>query len=285
MAVFSRTKRVTDPLDDEAKARIFSSHGCILDQDSSPRLCELVQGFFDDGPEETILFSDSDPSENSSVVERSCEGSVEILKMALSFSDSDPYRNLLLGHVLRAVEAYSCFRSRNKSVIRDKVVSFLRELGHDAAVCVSKWNSSAKLIAGSYDYIDVVYKPTSDQTIPVRYFVDLDFASEFEIARPTQEYTRVLHLLPNVFVGKEESLKTIVRESCDAAKRSMKSRGLSLPPWRRSSYLQHKWFGPYKRKVMESSLGVKQLNSEAVSCRALGFDHEGVVNTRLFIRT
>ncbi|EFH41979.1 hypothetical protein ARALYDRAFT_917893 [Arabidopsis lyrata subsp. lyrata] len=89
-------------------------------------------------------------------------------------------------------------------------------------------------------------------------------------------------LLPNVFVGKEENLRTIVRESCDAAKRSLKSRGLSLPPWRRSSYLQHKWFSPYKRKV-GSSLGVKPLNSDAVSCRSLGYD-DGAVNTRLFIR-
>ncbi|CAH8261819.1 unnamed protein product [Arabidopsis lyrata] len=280
MAIFSRTKRVTDPLDDDAKARIFSSHGCILDQDS-PRLYELVHGFFEDGPEETFYDSDSKLSENS-VVECPSEDSEEILRMAVSLSDSDPYQNLLLAHVLRAVEAYSGFRSRNKSVFGDKVVSFLRELGYNAAVCVSKWTSSAKLIAGSYQFIDVVYKPSDNDQTAVRYFVDLDFASEFEIARPTREYTRVLQLLPNVFVGKEENLRTIVRESCDAAKRSLKSRGLSLPPWRRSSYLQHKWFGPYKRKV-GSSLGVKPLNSDAVSCRSLGFD-DGAVNTRLFIR-
>ncbi|CAL9222341.1 unnamed protein product, partial [Arabidopsis halleri] len=279
--VISRTKRVTDPLDDEAKARIFSSHGCILDQDS-PRLYELVHGYFEDGHEETLYDSDSDLSENS-VVERPCEDSEEILKMAASFSDSDPYRNLLLAHVLRAVEVYSGFRSRNKSVFRDKVASFLRELGHNAAVCVSKWNSSAKLTAGSYDFIDVVDKSTSDNDrTAVRYFVDLDFASQFEIARPMPEYMRVLQLLPNVFVGKEENLRTIVRESCDAAKRSLKSRGLSLPPWRRSSYLQHKWFGPYKRKV-GSSLGAKSLNSDAVSCRSLGFD-DGAAITSFFIR-
>ncbi|KAG7583328.1 PDDEXK-like [Arabidopsis suecica] len=241
--VISRTKRVTDPLDDEAKARIFSSHGCILDQES-PRLYELVHGYFEDGHEETLYDSDSDLSENS-VVERPCEDSEEILKMA--------------------------------------VASFLRELGHNAADCVSKWNSSAKLTAGSYDFIDVVDKSTSDNDrTAVRYFVDLDFASEFEIARPTREYTRVLQLLPNVFVGKEENLRTIVRESCDAAKRSLKCRGLSLPPWQRSSYLQHKWFGPYRRKV-GSSLGAKPLNSDAVSCRSLGFG-DGAVNTRLFIR-
>ncbi|KAF8119032.1 hypothetical protein N665_0001s0088 [Sinapis alba] len=284
MAIFSKTKRVTDPLDDEAKARIFSNHSSTLDQDS-PEICELE--FLDDGLEDksqTLYDSDSDLSENSPT-ERSSEASEKILRMALSFSDYDPYRNILLSHVLRAVEAYSSFRSQRKHVFKDKVASLLRELGHNAAVCVSKWNSSSKLTAGSYDFIDVVYNPADDhKTKPVRYFVDLDFTSEFEIARPTSQYARsVLQLLPRVFVGKEESLRTIVRESCEAAKRSLKSRGLSLPPWRRFSYLQHKWFGPCTRRV-GSSLEVSPLNiKDAVSCRSVGFDD--AVNTRLFIRT
>ncbi|CAA7023721.1 unnamed protein product [Microthlaspi erraticum] len=282
MTTFSRTKRVTDPLDDAAKARIFGNVSISLDQES-PRICELVDGIFEDGPEETFYDSDSDLSENSAM-ECSNEASEETVKTALSFSESDPYRNLLLSHVLKGVEAYSGLRSRQKSVFRDKVASFLRELGHDAAVCASKWYSSAKLTAGSYDFIDVFYKPLNDRsTAAIRYLVDLDFASEFEIARPTRQYARVLQLLPHVFVGKEENLRTVVRESCDAAKRSMKSRGLSLPPWRRSSYMQRKWFGPYTRKV-GSSLGVtSSFNKDAVSCRSMGFDD--AVNTRLVIRT
>ncbi|KAG2294030.1 hypothetical protein Bca52824_040699 [Brassica carinata] len=142
--------------------------------------------------------------------------------------------------------------------------NILRELGHNAAVCVSKWNSSSKLTAGSYDFIDVVHKPL------------------FEIARPTLQYARALQLLPRVFVGKEENLRTVVREACDAAKRSMKSRGLSLPPWRRFSYLQHKWFGPCTRRA-GSGLEVAPLNKDAVSCRSVGFDD--AVNARLIIRT
>ncbi|CAH8383647.1 unnamed protein product [Eruca vesicaria subsp. sativa] len=280
MAIFSKTRCVTDPLDDEAKARIFSSHGSPLDQDS-PEICELE--FLDDGLEDrsqTFYESDSDLSDNSAM-ERSREASEKLLRMAVSFADYDPYRNTLLAHVLRAVEAYSGFRSGRKHVFREKVASLLRELGHNAAVCGSRWNSSAKLTAGSHDFIDVVYKPAGDRT-SVRYFVDVDFASEFEIARPTSQYARVLQLLPRVFVGKEENLRTIVRESCDAAKRSLKSCGLSLPPWRRFSYLQHKWFGPCTRRV-GSGLEVSPLNKDAVSCRSVGFDD--AVNTRLFIRT
>ncbi|KAJ4897551.1 hypothetical protein Rs2_24345 [Raphanus sativus] len=286
MAIFSKTKRVTEPLDDEAKARIFSNHSSTLHQDDSPEL-----EFLDDGPEDevqTFYDSDSDLSENSPR-ERSGEASEKILKMALNFSDYDPYRNTLLAHVSKAAEAYSGFRSQRKHLFKDKVASFLRELGHDAAVCVTKWNSSPKLTAGSYDFIDVVYNHPAGgddhhRTASVRYFVDLDFASEFEIARPTSQYALgVLQLLPRVFVGKEENLRTVVRESCDAAKRSLKSRGLSLPPWRRFSYLQRKWFGPCTRRVVGSSFEVAPLNKDAVSCRSVGFDD--AVTARLFIRT
>ncbi|CAN8268535.1 unnamed protein product [Cochlearia groenlandica] len=285
MAIFSRTKRVTDPLDDEAKARIFR-HVTILNQDS-PRLCELVHEFIEDCPENEsqalLCDSDTDLSENCAM-EYSGEANEDTVRMALGFSDSDPYRNLLLSHVLRAVEANSALRSTLKSMFRDKVASFLRDLGHDATVCVTKWSSSAaKLTAGSYHFIDVVYNASGDvKNGTSRYFVDLDFASEFEIARPTWQFARVLQLLPNVFVGKEENLKKVVRACCEAAKNSLMSRGLSLPPWRRSSYLRNKWFGPYKRKV-ESCFGVTPLNKEAVRCRSMGFDN--AVNNRLFIRT
>ncbi|KAJ0248911.1 Sulfate/thiosulfate import ATP-binding protein [Hirschfeldia incana] len=286
MAIFSKTKSVTDPLDDETKARILSNHSSILDQDS-PEICELE--FLDDGLEDgvqTFYDSDSDLSENSPT-ERSGEVSGKILKTALSLSDYDLYRNTLLAHVSKAAEAYSSFRSKRKHVFRDKVASFLRELGHNAAVCVSRWSSSSNLTAGSYDIIDVLYNPNppGDYNKPaVRYFVDLDFASEFEIARPTSQYARsVLRLLPRVFVGKEKNLRTVVRESCDAAKRSLKSRGLSLPPWRRFSYLQRKWFGPCTRRVVGSSFETAPFNKDAVSCRSVGFDD--AVNARLFIRT
>ncbi|ESQ37078.1 hypothetical protein EUTSA_v10002988mg [Eutrema salsugineum] len=282
MAIFSRTKRVTDPLEEDAKARIFHHHqSCTIPDQDSPPLSELVHSFLeeDGSPEDTSLQT----SHNSDTDENSECSDEEIVRMAVSFSDSDPYRNLLLAHVLRTVEAYSGLRSRKNSVFVDKVASFLQELGHDAAVCVSKWNSSAKLNSGSYEFIDVVYKPADDRTaVAVRYVVDLDFASKFEIARPTRQYTRVFQLLPRVFVGREESLRTVVRESCEAARRSLKSCGLSVPPWRRSSYLQQKWFGPYKRRV-GSSLGVTAFSKDAVSCRSMGFDD--AVNARLFIRT
>lgn len=66
MAIFSKTKRVTDPLDDEAKARIFGNHSSILEDQDSPEICELE--FLDDGLEDrsqTLYDSDSDLSENS----------------------------------------------------------------------------------------------------------------------------------------------------------------------------------------------------------------------------
>uniref|UniRef100_A0A0V0GSX7 Putative ovule protein n=1 Tax=Solanum chacoense TaxID=4108 RepID=A0A0V0GSX7_SOLCH len=33
----------------------------------------------------------------------------------------------------------------------------------------------------------------------------------------------------------------------DAARRSLKSRGLTFPPWRKHRFMQNKWFSSYKR--------------------------------------
>jgi uncharacterized protein (TIGR01615 family) len=49
--------------------------------------------------------------------------------------------------------------------------------------------------AGYYDYLDAILKTTNSGR-SVRLFVDLDFRTQFEIARPTREYRALLELLP-----------------------------------------------------------------------------------------
>ena len=70
---------------------------------------------------------------------------------------------------------------------------------------------------------------------------------EFEIARPTDQYTSLLEIFPQIFVGKVGELKQIVRLMCNAIRESMKSKDMPMPPWRRNGYMQTKWFGSYKR--------------------------------------
>ncbi|KAJ4829275.1 hypothetical protein Tsubulata_025782 [Turnera subulata] len=305
MSVFVRSKRVTHPLDDKAKARLVGCGGQLsyvssgsehsaaeyYDGDDSPCLSQLVHCFLEE--EEEDQRNDPDTHQPSSLGYESDSDRVDsvadtpdlmieddVLRCTAGVGHSDPYRNLLLAHVLKAMEALSSFKNQ-KPVFRRKVMSFLRELGHNAAICKTKWDSSGGLTAGGYEFIDVVVLQTSQ-----RYVLDLEFASQFEIARPTSQYQKLSQLLPRVFVGKGDDLKRIVKVMCDAARRSLRSRDLSIPPWRKNRYMQNKWFGPYRRTTnpvaaAASSVGMQAVNG--VKCRCVGFD-DGL-SGRLFVRT
>ncbi|KAM1345971.1 hypothetical protein FF1_035282 [Malus domestica] len=54
--------------------------------------------------------------------------------------------------------------------------------GHNAAICKTKWTSSGNITSGSYEFIDVVPVQSGSSMWQSRYFVDLDFAAQFEIA-------------------------------------------------------------------------------------------------------
>ncbi|ESQ49298.1 hypothetical protein EUTSA_v10021229mg [Eutrema salsugineum] len=296
---FSRAKRVTDPLADEVRARLvgcsFSSgsehtgYGIEDDDDDSPCLSDLVQGFLEDEVE-TVKDeprwcdhdSGSDSDSDSERVELP-DFADDIAKHLRNSLREDSYGRTVLLHVARAMEMLSSPGSdhEHRAVLRRKLMSLLRELGHNAAICKTKWKSSGGLTAGNHEFIDVVHSPaaaTSSQT--VRYIVDFDFASHFKIARPTAQYARVLQSLPAIFVGRGEDLKRILRLVCDAARMSLKSRDLTLPPWRKNRYMQTRWLGPYKRSV---NLTPSSPAVNTVMCRSIGFDN--AVGGRLFVRT
>ncbi|KAJ9176638.1 hypothetical protein P3X46_011925 [Hevea brasiliensis] len=286
MSVFVRAKRVTDPLDDKAKARLvgaqlsYVSSGSEHSTDDSPCLSKLVHGFLEDDSDTQSLGYESDSDQDDSVAD--CTDFVEDIVGSATGSSTDSYKNMMLANVLKAMEMFSCLRNQ-KPVFRRKVMSFLRELGHNAGICKTKWNSSGGLTAGSYEFIDVVQSSSTWQN---RYIIDLDFASQFEIARPTSQYLKPLQSLPRVFVGRNEELKIIIKAMCDAARRSLKSKNLSLPPWRKNRYMQNKWLGPYRRTTNPtpaSSLTSVIHPVNGVTCRLVGFD-DGV-SGRLFVRT
>ncbi|KAL3850444.1 hypothetical protein ACJIZ3_012326 [Penstemon smallii] len=283
---FTRMKRVTDPLDDKAKARIVgrvtveqdyassgSEHSAQHDDDvTSPNFSELFFGLGVDEAggslaenSDTDLDLECDPS-----MYEARDVNVDSIKMILQ-DQRDAFQNVLITKVLKAVKLFSFLKS-NKQIMRRNVMAYLRDCGFNAAICKTKWESCGGLTAGSYEFIDVVRTEYS-----TRYFVDLDFKSEFEIARPTVSYERLLPYIPRVFVGKIEDLKQILKVVSDAAKRSLKSRGLLLPPWRKHRFMQNKWLGPYRRTTnlflasFSSASPVNQGHG-AVKCRAVGFD-------------
>lgn len=82
--------------------------------------------------------------------------------------------------------------------------------------------------AGYYDYLDAILKTTNSGR-SVCLFVDLDFRTQFEIARPTREYTALLELLPKIYVGRGDRLQSIVKIMCDGVKNSLNETGMHLP--------------------------------------------------------
>ncbi|KAH7517616.1 uncharacterized protein LOC107426584 [Ziziphus jujuba] len=303
MVGFVRTKRVTDPLDDRVKARLVgrdvsrlsyvSSGSEYSGEDDSPCLSELVHDFLQDHDEsaETRRLPDYESESERIDSVADCTDAIEIVTGLTASSgnvDSDSYKELLSAHVFKAAESFSRLRS-NRVAFRRSVMQFLRELGHNAAICKTRWNSSGGITAGNYEFIDVVVQSGSSSSRHNRYFIDLDFASEFQIARPSAYYTRLLQSLPTIFIGNAEDLKRLVRVICNAAKISLKSTELSVPPWRKNRYMQNKWFASYRRTVNpapENSFS-SLVPASGIKCRWIGFDagvSDSNVNGHMFVR-
>jgi uncharacterized protein (TIGR01615 family) len=135
---------------------------------------------------------------------------------------------------------------RKKADIRRAVADGLRALGYDAAVCTSRWDKTPSHPAGEHEYIDAVVESGA------RLVVEVDFRSEFEVARPTKAYRAVLQALPPLFVGTPDRLGRIVAVVAEAARQSLRKRGLHFPPWRKPEYMRAKWLSPHARNGSSS---------------------------------
>uniref|UniRef100_A0A0D9XJR8 DUF506 domain-containing protein n=1 Tax=Leersia perrieri TaxID=77586 RepID=A0A0D9XJR8_9ORYZ len=153
----------------------------------------------------------------------------------------------LLADVCAHAEHHRASGARRRELLR-LVAASLRDAGHDAAVCVSRWEKSPSHPAGEHAYVDVLLPAASDRGARERVLVDMDFRSAFEVARPTKAYRALLQRLPAVFVGKDDRLRLLVAASADAARASLRKRGLHLPPWRKPEYMRAKWLSPYDRE-------------------------------------
>lgn len=134
---------------------------------------------------------------------------------------------------------------------RRSVMKHLRSNGYNAALCKSRWDHAGSFPGGDYEYIDVVFAGLDGSQ--ERIIVDIDFQSQFEIARPTSQYKHVYQALPAVYVGITDRLLQILNLMAEAVKRSLKKKGMFLPPWRKPEYVKAKWFSSYKRTTNEAS--------------------------------
>ncbi|CAD5164807.1 uncharacterized protein LOC135584582 [Musa acuminata AAA Group] len=150
--------------------------------------------------------------------------------------------------------------SKNKGECRRMVSDGLRSLGYDAAICKSRWDKDPSFPAGEYEYIDVVMDGGD------RFLVDVDYRSEFEVARPTKSFRAVLQHLPQVFVGRSDRLQQIVAFASEAARQSLKKKGLHVPPWRRPEYMKAKWLSPYQRTADREAKEESASGGEVIPC-------------------
>ncbi|XP_009592039.1 uncharacterized protein [Nicotiana tomentosiformis] len=131
---------------------------------------------------------------------------------------------------------------KRKDDLRKIVTDELSKLGYNASICKSKWEKTSSVPAGEYEYIDVIVEGE-------RVLVDVDFRSEFEIARSTGSYKAVLLSLPFIFVGKSDRLLQIVSIVSEAARLSLKKKGMHIAPWRKAEYIKSKWLSPHTRII------------------------------------
>lgn len=199
--------------------------------------CNCFNGHSNDSSEDELdsYFGDSNLA--------SAGEALEILKSLVPCA-SVSERNLL-ADTLKIVEKNKI--SKRKDDICRKIVSDgLLSLGHDASICKSHWDKTPYYPAGDYEYIDVIIEGE-------RLIIDIDFRSEFEIARSTKAYKSLLQTLPYIFVGKADRLQKIIAIVSEAANQSLKKKGMHIPPWRKADYIKAKWLSPHARATPPSS--------------------------------
>ncbi|XP_019199727.1 PREDICTED: uncharacterized protein LOC109193319 [Ipomoea nil] len=118
------------------------------------------------------------------------------------------------------------------------LIKRLRMDGFSASLCHSSWPTTLSCPGGAYEYIEVVVVEEAKQQ---RGIIDIDFKSQFEVARPTPSYKRLLQILPQIFVGEEDKLRRTLSILCSEAKCSLTQNGLHIPPWRTATYMRFKW--------------------------------------------
>ncbi|CAM0871294.1 unnamed protein product [Alopecurus aequalis] len=187
----------------------------------------------------------------------------------------DRARLVLSNHVSKESEEITELRP-NRPAFRRALAGRLRAFGYDAGICHTSWPGTSEVAAGNYEYIDVIIAVTGKSTAAPgdnRYIVDVGFSAEFVVARPTGEYALVLDALPSVLVARPKEVKQVVNLAAKAARRSLKSQGLAVPPWRKKRFMAAKWLGPHSRTA----------ETAAISCDSGGRDREATCCTVGFV--
>ncbi|RZC92307.1 hypothetical protein C5167_026940 [Papaver somniferum] len=274
-----RFKRVAEAFNEGSKARMCaessgSEHSAVNETSPDDDLSDLVDSFlergYDDGDE-------VESKENKKIVKvRKKKGSNDDgLDGFVDESESkDMLKSLLLGFDADS-EAKRKIRHGTELAVKDiglssseagfkrQLMTQLRQRGFDAGLCKSRWEMTGRFPAGTFEYVDVIVSGN-------RYIVEVSLVGEFTIARPTDRYISLLEVFPQVFVGKPDKLKQVVRIMCGASKQSLKKNDMHIPPWRSNGYMQAKWLSLYKRTT--NSVEDTVVSGSGTGKRSVGFE-------------
>ncbi|GMI69334.1 hypothetical protein like AT3G22970 [Hibiscus trionum] len=239
----------------------FSKECAAEFEPSSVCLAKMVQNFIEENNEKhqsgVVRCSRNRPN----WFHRNCNESSEDETDGFGFSDSSLTSSAEASEILKSLVPCGSVNERNllahtakimeKNKISKRKDDFCRKivtdgllaLGYDSSICKSRWEKSPSFPAGEYEYIDVIIDGE-------RLLIDIDFRSEFEIARSTKTYKSILQMLPFIFVGKADRLQRIIAIVSEAAKQSLKKKGMHVPPWRKAEYVSAKWLSPCNRATI-----------------------------------
>ncbi|KAL3838418.1 hypothetical protein ACJIZ3_023009 [Penstemon smallii] len=214
---------------------------------------EFLENGYSDGTE-SIYSSDSDSGIADAAL---LAHKISYIKIATDQYEQDLFSvvNSLVLSISERDLRVSNLDPCNASCIRFALVKLLRLSGYDAAVCISRWQKSDKVLGGDHEYIDIVHCNETGTTD--RLIIDVDFRSHFEIARAVDSYDRILNSLPVIYVGSFTKLQQFLEVMAEAAISSLKQNSMPLPPWRSYAYLEAKWQSPYQRKFKPDKLNLK----------------------------
>uniref|UniRef100_A0A0E0L4Q7 Uncharacterized protein n=1 Tax=Oryza punctata TaxID=4537 RepID=A0A0E0L4Q7_ORYPU len=129
----------------------------------------------------------------------------------------------------------------------------LCDAGYNSAICRSKWPRSPDIPSGEHSYVDVVAPTRSGKA--VRVVIEPSFRGEFEMARGGAGYRALVSALPEVFVGRAERLRGVVRVMSAAAKQCARESSMHMAPWRKQRYMEAKWLATPERVAPRAAGG------------------------------
>ncbi|KAI4299388.1 hypothetical protein L6164_032854 [Bauhinia variegata] len=221
----------------------------------------------DECPQDVVLFDEEDEErdDNGNSENRSFwENQHQLLQSALYRSTSVESRirtatKEALKEIQTAEIACGCGRQIMAASCRNclmrEVSSRLQNAGFNSAICKTKWRSSPNIPSGENTFLDVIDNSSSKQG-DMRVIIELNFRAEFEMARASEDYNRLVRWLPEVFVGKAERLTNLIKILGMAAKKCMKEKKMHMGPWRKHRYMQAKWLGPCERNTSTTPLSM-----------------------------